>query len=162
MPANSETYGRFYLHPQLQADGTYKDKIYVEVFIKGNKNTTFSRPITDEDKHNWPKAWAAFESNSPEMAVGNPISVLPGLGPSQAMNLQAVGIFSVEDLAELDDAGVMNIQGGRTLQNRAKAWLAALSVGAEEETPDDPVDAEALAKDETVVKKRGRPRKEAA
>lgn len=161
MPA-SDTYGRFYLHPQLQADGTYKDKVYVEVFIKGNKNTTFSRPMKEEDKYNWPKAWAAFEENSPEMTTGNPLSVLPGIGPSQALNFQAMGILSVEDLAELDDAGIMNINGGRTLQNRAKAWLAALSAETVDDAPDDPVDAEALKNDSSVVKKRGRPRKEAA
>lgn len=159
MPASEGTYGRFYLHPQLQEDDTYKDVVYVEIFIKGNKNTSFSRPAKEEDKVNWPKAWEAFNNNSPEMADGNPITVLPGMGPSQALNLQALGIFSIEDLAELSDSAVMDIQGGRTLKNRAIAYLAALDAETVEDEAGDPVNASELSSNPDVVSKEPAPKK---
>jgi len=161
-----DTYGRFYLHPQKQADGQYQDVIYVEIFIKGDKNTSFSRPKKDEDETTYPNGWKAFVSGQPSITEGNPVGMLPGIGPSEAMNLNAVGIMSIEDLAELDEAGVEKLKNGRTLTKRAKAYLAALQEKDEEEAPEEPpVDVEALQNDPTVQqapavkKKRGRPRK---
>lgn len=162
---SADTYGRFYLHPQKQADDSFKDVIYVEIFIKGDKNTSFSRPMKEADKAAYPLAWKSFSENSPVIATGNPISVLPGIGPSQALQLQAVGIASVEDLVSLSEAALHNIQGARLLQQRAKAFLAAMSVkddGNEEIEP--PVDVDEMAGDNDVVpaepkKRRGRPPK---
>lgn len=161
-----DTYGRFYLHPQKQADGQYKDVIYVEIFIKGDKNTSFSRPKVDEDEKTYPNGWKAFVSGQPSITEGNPIGMLPGIGPSEVMNLNAVGIMSIEDLAELDEAAMGKLKGGRTLNQRAKAYLAALGVKDEESAPEEPpVDVEALKSDPSVqaapvvTKKRGRPRK---
>jgi hypothetical protein len=159
MPAHEDTYGRFYNHPQPQGDGSFKDVVYVEVMIKGNKNTSFSRPVTEEDKTNWPRAWSAFRNNSPEMTDGNPVSVLPGLGPSQVMNLQALGILSVEDLAEMSDNACDEFMGGLTMRNRAKAYLAAMKAEVVKDKIEEPVDLDELGKDPDVVpmapKKRG-------
>jgi len=144
MPAHPDTYARFYTHPQPQNGGGHKDKTYVEIYIKGNKNTTFSKEATEEDKANYPKAWAAYENNNSELCDGNPINMLPGIGPSQAINLKALGIFSIEDLANLGEPGINDVPGGRTLQKKAKAYLAALDVEPElEETP-EPVNVAAL------------------
>jgi len=150
MPAHPDTYARFYTHPQLQGDGSHKDKVYVEISIRGNKNTSFSREVIDEDKINYPKAWAAYQSNSPDLTDGNPISVLPGVGPSQAINLKALGVYSIEDLANLGEPGINNIPGGRTLQKRAKAYLEALSVEAEAEETPSPVNVSALSNNPNV------------
>ena len=164
MPAN-DTYGRFYLHPQLQEDGSYRDAVYVEIFIKGDKNTSFSRPKKDEDEISYPNAWKSFKDNSPTISDGNPLSMLPGISPSEALNLNAMGILSIEDMAELGEPGLTNINGARNLQKRAKAYLASMAVIDEpEEKADDPVDAEELQNDDTVVpapRKRGRPKKRA-
>ena len=127
MPAK-DTYARFYVHPQLQGDDIiaeggprYKDVIYIEIFIKGTKNSSFSRPKRPEDEIEYPKAWAAFKAGDFEMTDGTPIKVLPGIGPSQAIELQSLGILSVEEMAELDDGQVLGNPGMITLRNRAKA-----------------------------------------
>lgn len=156
MPA--DTYARFYVHPQPQGDDTikaggprFKDVVYVEIFIKGSKNTSFSRPIKEQDKTDYPKAWQAFKENSFEMTDGTPISVLPGIGPSQKIELQSQGILSVEELAELNDAVVVGIPGMVTLRNRAKAYLAASAVLDEPEADDEPVDIEELNNSPDVI-----------
>lgn len=147
------TYGRFYLHPQLQHDGQYKDVIYVEVYIKGNKNTSFSRPKTKNDEQLYPTAWRAFIDNSPIKADGNPLSVMPGLGPSEIMNLNTLGIGSIEDLSELSESVIDDIRRGRELKKRAKAYLAALHEKTTEECIDNdsPVDEEMLKNDPNVI-----------
>jgi predicted flap endonuclease-1-like 5' DNA nuclease len=150
MPAHPDTYARFYTHPQRQSDGSHKDVVMVEIHIKGNKNTSFSEPATDELKKNYPKAWAAYEQNNPDLCDGNPIGVLPGVGPSQAIALQGLGIFSIEDLAALGEPGINNVPGGRTLQKRAKAYLDALHVKAEDEPSPETVDVKALSNNPNV------------
>lgn len=150
MPAHPDTYARFYTHAQLQGDGSHKDKVYVEIHIKGNKNTSFGREATEDDKRDYHKAWAAYENNNPDLCDGNPISMLPGVGPSQAIAFQGLGIFSIEDLAELGEPGINNVPGGRNLQKRAKAYLEALKVEPEEEIVPEPVDEKALSINPTV------------
>lgn len=152
MPAHPDTYARFYTHPQPQGDGSHKDVVMVEVHIKGNKNTSFSEPVNEEHKRNYPKAWAAYEQNNPDLCDGNPIGVLPGVGPSQAIALQGLGIFSIEDLASLGEPGINNVPGGRTLQKRAKAYLDALNVKVEHEDTPEPVDVAAMSRNPNVEK----------
>lgn len=147
------TYGRFYMHPQLQGDGKYKDVIYVEVFIKGNKNTSFSRPKNRDDETLYPNAWRAFMDNSPIQTDGNPLGVMPGLGPSEIMNLNNLGIGSIEDLANLSETVIDEVRRGRELKKRAQAYLAALYEKTEEEhfLGDSPVDEEVLKNDPNVI-----------
>jgi predicted flap endonuclease-1-like 5' DNA nuclease len=151
MPAHPDTYARFYTHPQPQNGGGFKDVVYVEIFIKGNKNTTFSKPATDQDKADYPKAWAAYDQNNPDLCDGNPIGSLPGVGPSQVMALKSLGIFSIEDMATLGEPGINDVPGGRTLQKRARAYLEALSVEAEQEDVPEPVNVAALNNSPEVI-----------
>jgi hypothetical protein len=146
MPAHTDTYARFFLHPQVQNDPTgrmekekltHKDVLYVEVFVKGSKNISSSRVATEEDKANYPKSWKAFQNNSPEGLDGFPISCL-AVGPSQVMDLNALGFFTVEELAEASDAVIANVKGGQLLQKKAKAYIKmqadiAAEVAAEDE-----------------------------
>jgi hypothetical protein len=135
MPASPDTLARFYLHPAPQGDGTRKDTVYIEMRTKGNKNTIFSRPATDQDKADFPRAWTAYQNNSPEEMDGTPVSAM-GLGPSQVLNLQAQGIYTVEDLATLGEVSITSIQGGRMLKKRAEAFIKALKAASDvEEEP---------------------------
>ncbi len=158
----ADTYARFYVHPQPQGEDTiksggprFKDVVYAEIFVKGSKNTSSSRPIKEQDKTDYPKAWQAFKENSFEMTDGTPISVLPGIGPSQKIELQSQGILSVEELAELNDSVVVGVSGMVTLRNRAKAYLAASAVLDEPEVDSDPVDIEELNSSPDVIPAEG-------
>lgn len=151
MPAHPDTYARFYLHPQVQNDPTgvmdkdkltHKDVVYIEVSVKGSKNLSSSRAATEEDKKNYPKAWKAYETNSPEGLDGFPVSCL-AIGPSQVLDLNALGFFTVEELAEASDAVIANVKGGQLLQKKAKAYIkmqaeVAAEVAAEEAASKEP------------------------
>lgn len=161
--ADSNLYAMFYIHPQLQQVESekkqrpvYKDVLYVQINIKGQKNSNFSRAAIEQDKIDYPKAWASYQNNNPEMTDGTPIKFLPGMSPGVELELKGIGILSIEDMADLTDAGIANIMGGRMLNTRAKAYLAACAIEPEEAPAipeDSPVDAEALQKDSTVIAK---------
>lgn len=54
----------------------------------------------------------------------------PSLDVAGVANLKMVGIRTVEQLASMPDIGLQKIMGGRALQNKAKAFLAAAKDGA--------------------------------
>ena len=157
MPVDPNLGARFYIHPALQGDESakagrqiYKDVVYVEIFIKGAMKSTFSRPMREGDKEDFPSSWKAFRDNNEEMTEGTPLKFLPGIGPSAELEFKAMGIRTIEDLANLAEMAIDNIRGGRTLKKKAIAYLAAAEVQGEPEPEDDPVDIEALKSDPTV------------
>ncbi len=132
MPA-SNTYARFYTHPVLNVVETkkighefYEDTIYAEIFIKGDKNTSFGRPKIEQDETDYPKAWTAFSKGIEIQETGTGLNNLPNISPSAQMNLNATGIMTIEDLAELDDSVVIGVQGMLDLRKRAQAYLAVM------------------------------------
>lgn len=142
MPA-SDKYCKFFLHAALNGNKTeaakhnvYDDVVYIEIFIKGNTNTSFSRPKKDEDEQEFPKEWKAYLTQTNIEDNGTPLNALPTLGPSMQMNLNAQGIRTIEDLAELSDSVVIGEQGMVDLRKRAVAYLAAMA--PEEDVPQEP------------------------
>ena len=155
---------------EIQGRKIFKDKVYVTLRIVGNRNQIFSREKRDADEIEYPEAWKRFKLNGAEGTTGTPLSNLPRMSPAMIAELNASHVRCVEDLAQLDDAAMMNIRGGRTLTTMAKQYLALGDALANDlksvVTPsvvkesDDPVDVDALSKAPDVVpKQRGRPRK---
>lgn len=127
----ADTYARFYTHPSLiegkpgSSSAVYDDKLYIEIFVKGSQNTSFSRPKKDEDEQTYAAEWKAYQSNEDYAGSGTSLAALPTIGPSAQMNLNSQGIHTVEDLAELSDAVVIGERGMIELRNRARAYLEA-------------------------------------
>lgn len=172
---NRETeglYGEFHYHPVLQPEEShkqgrevYKDVLYIKIQIKGQKNQIRSRKATELDQVEFPNAWAAFQRNEEDAVNGTPLSSIPGIGPSLAIEIRGLGITSVEDLAGLPDSAMDKFMGARMFRERAKAYLAAMNVvpvAVPEVTRDDePVDVDMLSRDPNIIqKKRGRPAKD--
>lgn len=130
MPAS--TYARFYTHPvknvvkSTKEAPFFEDVVYAEIFIKGDKNTSFGRPKIEQDEEDYPKAWAAYSKGVEVQETGMGLNFLPNLSPSMQMNLNATGVMTIEDLAELDDSVVLGVQGMVDLRKRAIAYLAAM------------------------------------
>lgn len=177
MPNQEATglYAEFHLHPVLQnhvppgetpKEGRpiYKDEIYIRIQIKGQKNQIRDRKMKEQDKVDFPDAWARWLNQNEELKSGVPITALPGIGPSMQLELKTIGIRTVEDMAALSDAGCTNIRGGYMFRERAKAYLAAAAIkpgdvrdqAGEQNEPapppaDDPVDVDAMQSDPSVV-----------
>lgn len=137
MPAS--TYAEFYMHPFLlvpesRAAGrkVYEDRVYIEIKIKGDANTSFSRPKREQDEKDFAAEWKEYTTGEMEIE-GTPLRSLPNISPAKEKNLSAAGIRSIEELATLNDAVVIGVQGMVTLRKQAQAYLAAL-----EEEPEPP------------------------
>jgi len=61
--------------------------------------------------------------------VGTPITEWPVVSKSQALNLKAMSIHTVEALAEVSD-NALNWLGARELREKARSYLAAAAGGA--------------------------------
>ena len=143
----SDTYGIFYQHAQLNGQHfadtgkkKYDDVVMVEVFVKGSTKASISKrvfdnngePITmnlqgDTYPEIYPKAYKAFIREGGNEIDGTPLKLMGGAGPGQIMNLNAMGIESIEDLAELNDNVVIGEPGMLDLRKKARAYIASMN-----------------------------------
>lgn len=126
-PAESERQGR----------PIFKDVPHVHILFPGDRTKEVRRPIkmhgdesSPSDPERWPMQWQAFESQSETQVQGVPITEWAPITKSQAMELKALHIHTVEHLAELPDHA-LNWLGSRELREQARAFLAAADDGAE-------------------------------
>lgn len=125
------TFPRFYIRPvqnnvRSEAEGRpiYEDREYVEITVAGDTRTTVDRQVKDEDRHRWAASYAAFKAGAEQAEDGTPLEAWPFLTPAMIMEYKAMKIRTVEHLAALSDVALTNLgTGGRTIRERAKAWL---------------------------------------
>jgi predicted flap endonuclease-1-like 5' DNA nuclease len=154
-------YAEFHLHPVLQPAEShkegrpiYKDELYIQIQIKGQKNQIRDRRATKQDEMDFPTAWERWSSKNESLHTGTPVSAIPGIGPSMALELKGLGITTVEDFAALTDAGCMNIRGGYDFRQRAIAYLksASIKINTKEDIKTEaPVDVELMKRDPNVI-----------
>lgn len=132
--AQEQILARFYHHPVRDERGLYVDEVMVELKIKGDRNTTFSRPKKREDEVDYPNAWKLFLASNPENIKGTPLGALPFLTQSDILNLREKEVYTVEAVAELHEGEFEEISSGAMLLKRAKAYLYAMSL---EDVPEE-------------------------
>lgn len=124
---------RFYLAPVLLGAKSeeagkpmYEDREHIEITIKGQDKQIVVREVTRADRERFPIGYARFKAQRQEAAVGTPIEMMPGVGPSFALHLRSIHIRTVEDLAQIsDESALQNIgMGARELVTKARAWIA--------------------------------------
>lgn len=146
MPVEN-TYGVFYEHSTLNGqhfadtkEKRYDDVVMVEIFIRGDSRASISKRVFDSNGEPitvnlqgdtypdlYPKAWAHFKREKGVELDGTPLRNMGGIGPGQIMNLNATGIETVEELAELPDSVVLGESGMVDLRKRAQAYLASMN-----------------------------------
>src|SRR3990167_2071334 len=109
----------------LGPDGKFqvKAKEIVSFTIAGDKWNAPDRKVTDAIRARFPREYEAFLKGTTVQA-GTPIVQLGDIDRMTIAKLQMFGVYTVESLASLHDAGIMNLgMGGRELQDRAKMFL---------------------------------------
>ncbi|ABC89907.1 hypothetical conserved protein [Rhizobium etli CFN 42] len=134
MPDNTGIYASFSLEPVEQTFLTEKegrpifaDKEFVRIFIAGDKHTEVYREVTDNDRLRFADAYKRFKEGAAarEQLTGTPLAQWPYLKPSQIKELEAVNIYTVEQLAALSDTAKQKIgMGANELTAAARAYLA--------------------------------------
>ncbi len=127
---------KFFKHPQISKFQTdqagrpvYVDVVMVEVIQPGEKDPV--RVLADEmHKRRFARQWDNFEKGNAEAIVGTPLSLLFPNEPSLILTLNGFNVFTVDQLASITDTAMQSIPMGRTLADRAKAYLSTAAGGA--------------------------------
>ena len=103
----------------------FMDQEWVRITIRGDRNSVTDRPVKDEDRtQRWPALYTAFSRGQKRADFGTPLEEWPLVTRSAAENFKHHNIYTVEDLAGLDDQGIKNIGiGARDMVKKAQAYL---------------------------------------
>lgn len=125
----------------------YKDVEYITARIPGDKTTSIHRPVMASDKIRFPLQYAAFKNSSGEQIVGTPLSLWPGIRPSQAKELEYFNVRTVEQLAAMPDGNAAaSMMGVSALRRSAQEYVKA----AKEAAPLLKVQKELEERDNTI------------
>lgn len=97
----------------------YTNAPFIAVKEKGTKDFA-SRPVNDDDKRRFPRAWKAWEARQGQVPP-LPLELLPGIRPAALRELREIGVNDIEALAacERDDLG--ELETFRTLARRLRS-----------------------------------------
>jgi hypothetical protein len=102
----------------------YKDVEYVQIIAPGNDKEVVNKAVTKAEIERWPDQYKRFKSNEKMTFEGTPINEWPQVTKAQAKTLEAMHIYTVEQLAEVADRNIGNLGiGVSDLKNKAKAYL---------------------------------------
>lgn len=107
----------------------YEEREFIRIMFPGDRTKMVDREANDIDKRRFATQYAAFQQNKAAPLQGTPISEWAPLSKSQVLELQAMRIMTVEQLAGLPDTAI-DFFGGRDLRDKAQAWLKSAADGA--------------------------------
>jgi hypothetical protein len=129
-PAPGSVRPRFYLEPvqdelasAREGRPIFREVERVEIFLPGNPWTMPVHNVTDEHRQRWSREYEAFRQGLEPIVDGTPIAEWPILNRAQVMELQALQIMSVEEVAALSDTACQRAMGLMALRSKARAYL---------------------------------------
>lgn len=127
---------KFYRHAELsqykskkEGRPIYDDVEMVSVIQPGEKDEVKTL-ANDWHRRRFQKQYEAFQKGLEQAVTGTPLELLFPAEPSTILALKGNNVFTIEQLAGISDTAMNNIPMGRTLADRAKAYLQA-SVGGQ-------------------------------
>lgn len=138
MPGDDKLLVQFFLLPRLSIAQTnanggsqvYENVEMVKVIQPGEKEAV-TVAVQDIHRARFPRHYDAFKRGLDQQKLGTPLEIAFPTSPDMIATLKAANIFSIEQLAGLSDSSMQNIPFGRTLCDKAKAYLASASGGKE-------------------------------
>ena len=96
----------------------------VEVWIAGDRLNRPRFAVEDEHKKRWPREYEAFKKGVKISTSGTPLEHWPRMTVGKVAELKALGIPTVDALAEMSDANLGNLgMGARELREEARSFL---------------------------------------
>lgn len=125
--ADDKLFVEFLMEPiqsteKSQAEGRpiFEDVLHIKIRV--GRDTIF-RPVTEKDKTRFQRQYFLFRRNRPQV-IGTPLTEWPFLSRTRVMELQAIGMQTVEMVADMPDSSIHRLgTGARDLQNRAKVFI---------------------------------------
>jgi hypothetical protein len=124
----------------------------VEVWFAGDRLQRPCFEVTDEHRERWPKEYEAFKSGRTIAESGTPLEHWPRMTVGKVAELKALGIQTVEALAQMPDGNLTNLgMKARELREEARSYLQA-AAGTADTTKMAATIAELQAKIERMEK----------
>lgn len=109
---------------EVEGRPVFVEHDYIKVLIPHDNKTVVDREVQDGDKQRWPKGWQAYMDGRTGEIVGTPLNEWNFLTATQRMELQAQGIQSVEELANMADGHMGKLgPNGRQICERARQFI---------------------------------------
>ncbi len=137
MPNRHGLYCEFYMNPVLdkaltatEGRNKYKEVPYIMIMVPGDKSSIIRRPIRTgqnpaHDNNKFHNEYVAFMQKKEAPTEGMPLSEWAMVTRSIVMELNHVGIKTVEHLASLSDTNVQKMMGLADLRSKAQTFLEA-------------------------------------
>jgi len=106
----------------------FDDKPFIRIMFPGDKTKVVHRPVKAEDKMKYPRQYAAFVAQETQVSSGFHIDKWPPITKAEAQGMKAMGIHTVEALANLPDTA-LSWFGARKYRDMATAYLAQAKDG---------------------------------
>lgn len=108
----------------------YDDVDFVKIQHPGERLNIVEREVQDSDKRRWPAQWQAYASGKDQVAEGTPLGLLFPRHPATVANLQAIGILTVEQLANASATAIEAIgMNGQDYANYAQKYIKGATGG---------------------------------
>lgn len=128
---DSALHVQFYKHAELNSFETQKqgrkifeEHVYVRILMPANRLNIIERRATEEDRKRFRRQFVAFVEKGESLQLGTPLDQLPSISASQVLELKALKIDTVEQLAGMADATAQLLgTGGQELKQRAVKFL---------------------------------------
>lgn len=112
----------------------YEKQPFIRIYTPGDKTKIVVRKAVQEstggfpsDVQRFPQQWAAFQQGVQAVASGLPLEEWPLMTTGQVKALNAVNIYTVEQLAAVSDAALDGLgHGGRAIRDQAIAKLEGM------------------------------------
>jgi hypothetical protein len=120
------SYEPFHLEYKSREEGRqiYEDRPFITIYYPGDTTKVTKRFADDLDFQRFPAQWSAFKQQESQASTGFPLKEWTQITKSQAMELAAMHIHTVEQLAAVPD-GQLRVLGSNDLIARAKAYVNA-------------------------------------
>lgn len=103
----------------------FDERVLCQITIPGDPRFKHVDLATEANKERFPEAWTAFKNTEGRAVTGTPIEEWPAMTASRVMELKSLEIYSVEDLAGLNESFVGRLgPGARDLIEQAKEYLS--------------------------------------
>lgn len=111
------------MESQKQNRPVFREKLYIEIRIAGQRDVQACRPATHADKQRFPRHLDAFERRVEAPTEGMPLVEWPKITRSQAEELSFNNVKTVEQLASMKDSNLAKMMNGYSLRDAAVKWL---------------------------------------
>ncbi len=139
LPATSDARGpkkllpKFYIAPQKNQAKTlkegrpiYDDVEFIELRIPGNVKDVFVEKVNQKWIEEYPVEYKHWKATQKQLISGTPLSQYPKMTRSRVMELNALGIMTLEQFAGLTDSQMQGAgMGTRAEIAQVKAFLQA-------------------------------------